>query len=60
MEKRTKTLTFPSFCPHCGKKNPKRWCYESQGEDGTNYGFCNNDAPPANGWRATNQKDKKL
>lgn len=52
-------IFFPETCPHCGHKNQtNKWCYETIGEDGSIYGFCNRQAPPANGWKATTDTDK--
>lgn len=52
-------IFFPEFCPHCGHENQKnKWCYETIGEGGTIYGFCNREAEPATGWTATSDKDK--
>lgn len=51
-------MQFPNPCPHCGKSNrPKKWCYETIGEDGTIYGFCNHLADPAVGWERTEDRD---
>ncbi len=51
-------IFFPEICPHCGHQNQKnKWCYETIG-DGVIYGFCNRQAPPADGWKATEDTDK--
>lgn len=51
-------IFFPEVCPHCGHKNQKnKWCYETIG-DGVIYGFCNRQAEPAVGWKATTDTDK--
>jgi len=54
-----KNIFFPEICPHCGHKNKKnKWCYETIGEDGVIYGYCNRQAEPAVGWKATKDTDK--
>jgi predicted P-loop ATPase len=47
------TLTYPSPCPHCGKNNANKWCYEV-GE----LSVCKRDAEPASGYIKTNKTDK--
>ena len=52
-------IFFPEICPHCGHKNTKnKWCYETISDDGVIYGFCNRQAEPAHGWKATQDTDK--
>jgi predicted P-loop ATPase len=47
------TLTYPSPCPHCGKNNANKWCYEV-GE----LSVCKRGAEPASGYIKTNKTDK--
>ncbi len=54
----TKSLTYPSPCPHCGKKNENKWCYEYTSESGVLYGVCKREAEPAAGWESTEYFDK--
>lgn len=55
----TKSLTFPSPCPHCGKENKNKWCYEYTSERGVLYGVCQREAEPAQGWESTEYFDKE-
>lgn len=55
----TKSLTFPSPCPHCGKENKNKWCYEYTSESGVLYGVCQREAEPAQGWESTEYFDKE-
>ena len=52
-------IQFPEICPHCEKNNStNKWCYETEGDNGTIYGYCNRQAEPAIGWVATKDTDK--
>ena len=54
----TKSLNYPSPCPHCGKENKNKWCYEYTSESGVLYGVCKREAEPAQGWEPTEYSDK--
>jgi predicted P-loop ATPase len=53
----TTNLNFPSPCPHCGKKNENKWCYEYTNEKGDLYGVCKREVEPAAGWERTDYQD---
>ena len=54
-----KGLLYPNPCPHCGKENTKKGCYEFFGEqNGRKYGVCMRGASPATGWEQALTKHK--
>ncbi len=56
----TKGLLYPSPCPHCGKENTKKGCYEFFGkQNGRKYGVCMRGASPATGWEQAYESDGK-
>ena len=57
----SKGLLYPNPCPHCGKANSKKGCYEFFGEqNGRKYGVCVKGAKPGNGWEQALTRDKQL
>ena len=56
----TKGLLYPNPCPHCGKENTKKGCYEFFGkQNGRKYGVCMRGASPATGWEQAYESDGK-
>lgn len=55
----TSQLKYPSPCPHCGKKNENKWCYEYTSDKGILYGVCKRENPPAVGWEETEFTDQE-
>ena len=57
----TKGLLYPNPCPHCGKENTKKGCYEFFGQqNGRKYGVCMRGANPATGWEQALTHSKTL
>ena len=55
----TKGLIYPNPCPHCGKENTKKACYEFIGEqNGRRYQVCMRGANPAIGWEQALTRNK--
>ncbi len=55
----TKGLLYPNPCPHCGKENTKKGCYEFFGkQNGRKYGVCMRGASPASGWEQALTRQK--
>ena len=56
----TKGLLYPNPCPHCGKENTKKGCYEFFGkQNGRKYGVCMRGASPALGWEQAYESNGK-
>ena len=56
-------LIYPNPCPHCGKENTKKACYEFLGEqNGRKYSVCLRGGNPGNGWeqaKTHNNQDRR-
>ena len=57
----TKGLLYPNPCPHCGKENTKKGCYEFFGKkNGRKYGACMRGANPGSGWEQALTRNKDI